>query len=359
VEGDRDAPGALTADHPVRTPFDHGPNAVFRLLGDPARILDRLKRGLAETKPRSLQGRGRGPPGGAGWEGEGLFFRGRALTLVRSANLSLSPGGRGMLVHRDEPLRGGAEDDLGLGPPAVRIAVLEVGGGGEQSPGLAQVRADRAVRRVELRVDDAALAAEPRPILAILPVAGDREDGIDAVRLAEQEIVLAMVRRHVDEPGARIGGDEIAGEERPRLGEEAAEMVHRVAGDGAGEVGAFEGGDHAAPWLRLCERRYWIEYLSFPEFILKVGCDDNVTLFRPYQNIFDLRPIGDRLVDGDRPRRGRPDYRMCADQLRDRAFDDLESHVDLGGRDVLIFHLGLGEGGLFDRRPHHRLGAAV
>jgi hypothetical protein len=56
------------------------------------------------------------------------------------------------------------------------------------------------------------------------------------VRLAQQEIVLAMIRRHVNEAGALIGGDEIAGKERAGLGEEAAEMVHRVAGDRAGEV---------------------------------------------------------------------------------------------------------------------------
>jgi hypothetical protein len=63
---------------------------------------------------------------------------------------------------------------------------------------------------------------------------------LDAVGLAQQEVVLAMVRRHVDKAGAALGGDEIAGEERAGLGEEAAERVHRVAGDGAGEVGAFD-----------------------------------------------------------------------------------------------------------------------
>ena len=121
----------------------------------------------------------------------------------------------------------------------MRIAVLEIRAGREQPARLAQVRADRPVRRVELGVDHAALAAEPGPVGAILAVILDREDRIDAVRLAEQEIVLAMVRRHMDEAGALIGGDELAGQEGAGLGEEAAEMVHRMAGDGAGEVGAF------------------------------------------------------------------------------------------------------------------------
>ena len=59
------------------------------------------------------------------------------------------------------------------------------------------------------------------------------------MRLAQVEVVLAVVGRHVDEAGAALGGDEVARQERARLGEEPAEVVHRVAGDGAGEVGAF------------------------------------------------------------------------------------------------------------------------
>ena len=122
----------------------------------------------------------------------------------------------------------------------MRIAVLEVRARREQRAGLAQVGADRPVGRVELVVDDAALAAEPQPVGPVDAVRIDREHRIDAVRLAQHEIVLAMIGRHMDEAGALVGGDEVAGQERARLGEEAAELVHRVAGDGAGEVGAFD-----------------------------------------------------------------------------------------------------------------------
>ena len=73
-----------------------------------------------------------------------------------------------------------------------------------------------------------------------LPSALDREHRVDADRLAQLEIVDAMVGRHVDQARALVGGDEIARQERPRLGEEPAELVHRVAGDGAGEVGALD-----------------------------------------------------------------------------------------------------------------------
>src|SRR3546814_11858213 len=48
-----------------------------------------------------------------------------------------------------------------------------------------------------------------------------------------------MVRGHMDKSGARIGGDEIAGQERARPGEKPAAFMHRVAGNGSGEVGAF------------------------------------------------------------------------------------------------------------------------
>ncbi len=55
---------------------------------------------------------------------------------------------------------------------------------------------------------------------------------------AQQEVILAMVGRHVDQPGARVRGDEVAGKERAGFREEAAEVVHGVAGDGAGEFSA-------------------------------------------------------------------------------------------------------------------------
>jgi hypothetical protein len=92
-----------------------------------------------------------------------------------------------------------------------------------------------------------ALITEPEPVRLVETAVVDREHRIDAVRLAEQEIVLAMIRRHVDEAGALIRGDEFAGEEGARCREEAAEMVHRMARDGAGEVGAFEGEVAAVP----------------------------------------------------------------------------------------------------------------
>ena len=136
VERDRHAPGALAAEHPVGPPLDHRAHPVLRFLRHPARVVDRLERGLAQA--------------------------GRAA------------------VHRDEPLRGAAVDDLGLGAPAVRIGVPEIGAGREQAARLLEVRADRPVGRVEPGVDHRALAAEPEPVVAIFAVVGDREHRIDS-----------------------------------------------------------------------------------------------------------------------------------------------------------------------------------
>ena len=111
----------------------------------------------------------------------------------------------------------------------MRVAMLVVRTRGEQPPGFAQVRADRPVGGVELGVDDAALPAEPGPVLAVLAIAFNRELGAEPMRLAQLEIVLAVIGRHVDQARAAVGGDKVARQQRPRLGKEPAEVVHRVA----------------------------------------------------------------------------------------------------------------------------------
>src|SRR3546814_15928140 len=99
------------------------------------------------------------------------------------------------------------------------------------------VRTNWAFGRIQLGRDDRALAAQPCPIGAVETIGFDREHRVDAMRLAQREIVLAMIRGHVDEAGAGIRSDEIPGEERAWLGEEAAALVHRVAGEDRKSVG--------------------------------------------------------------------------------------------------------------------------
>ena len=87
------------------------------------------------------------------------------------------------------------------------VAVLVIRTRGQQSAAFPQVRADRAIGRVEFGVDDAALPAKPCPVSTIFAVALNREDGFKAVRFAQIKIILAVVRRHMDEASACIRGD--------------------------------------------------------------------------------------------------------------------------------------------------------
>ncbi len=65
------------------------------------------------------------------------------------------------------------------------------------------------------------------------PVGTAREGRLGTVGAAQQEVVVAMVGRHVNEARAAVGGDEIARQKGARLRVEPAEMVHRVVGNGA------------------------------------------------------------------------------------------------------------------------------
>ncbi len=159
---DRHAPGALARQHPVGAAFDHRTDAVAALFGNEARVGDRLQGAAAQ---RAATGK--------------------------------------VLVHRHEPLRRAAIDDLGLAAPAMRIGMLVVVAGGQQPTGFAQVRTDRPFGRIERLVDDAAAAfpavrvhiapTQPFPVVAITPVGHDGEHRLDAMLAAQQEIVLAVI----------------------------------------------------------------------------------------------------------------------------------------------------------------------
>ena len=100
---------------------------------------------------------------------------------------------------------------------------------------------DLTVFCVELIVDDAAFTPQPEPIGAIFAVALNREHRFNAIGLTQVEIILAMVRCHVDEARAAVSGDKIAREHWPGFREETAEFMHWVADHCSGKVGAFDG----------------------------------------------------------------------------------------------------------------------
>ncbi len=75
--------------------------------------------------------------------------------------------------------------------------------------------------------------------------------------------------------------------------------------------------------------------------------------------VVDLGAVGDRAVARDGPGRGGPDHDGGAVQLRPVGADDREAHPDRGRGVVVVLDLGLGQRGLLDHRPHHRLRALV
>ena len=109
----------------------------------------------------------------------------------------------------------------------MRIAVLVIRRRREQAAAFVQRFADGAIRCVKFGVDDAALTAQPSPIRTIFAIGFDRKDRINAVRLAQVEIILTMVRGHVDEASAAFGGNEIAREHWAGFGKKGNAVFKR------------------------------------------------------------------------------------------------------------------------------------
>ena len=269
------------------------------------------------------------------------------------------------LVQADEPLRGVAKDDRRLGPPGVRIAMLQPAAG-EQRARFDQLVDDRIVGRAEL-ADPFAFGfqhlqpAEQRHLQKIgavfvdglwnLPVAGSDPKSV---------VVGAMAGSGMDESRPDVVRDMIAGQQRDLEAVTRIESGERMGGDNAGEVASRSelapaghlGGSEDGFSQRLGED----ETLARP----RPGLERQVRLQRLdlIDGVVDLRVIGDRPVGGDGPRGGGPDDHAGALERR-RGADDREPHPD-GGRDVVVvLDLGVGQGRALHRTPHHRLRAAV
>ncbi len=119
----------------------------------------------------------------------------------------------------DEPRRHRPVDQRVSAPPAVRVGVL-VGLVPDQHR-----RVDRRGRGAVLQVADdlrvgvehvLALVVRDRGVEAALGV--HRRDGHDADGVGGRLVVLAVGRRHVHDPGAVLGGDEVAAQHLKRVG---------------------------------------------------------------------------------------------------------------------------------------------
>ena len=75
-----------------------------------------------------------------------------------------------------------------------------------------------------------------------MPSSPDRIRHLDAVRAAEEEILLAVAGRDMDEAGAGLGGDEIAEQQRHVV--IVALPAQRMGADGAGQRRALHHAQH-------------------------------------------------------------------------------------------------------------------
>ena len=72
----------------------------------------------------------------------------------------------------------------------------------------------------------------------------------------------------MDKARTGVGGDMLGSDEGTRLGEEAAKMMHGVAGDGSGELGAFT-------FPQLLEHRGIAKLFSDPDAKGSIECISN------------------------------------------------------------------------------------
>ena len=199
--------------------------------------------------------------------------------------------------------------------------------------------------------------------------------GVDGVRhlmmavgLPDLEIVRAVAGGRVDEAGAGVVGDVVAGEQGHGEAIAGRERRQRVGALEAGRIEVVDAGP--AGDFRSAED-------VFGQF---VGNDQPVAGPGPglelqpglhgrdlIEAIGDLGTVADGPVGRDGPGRGGPDDHrrigmaegqqvvgMRIGRAGDREFDP-DRRADV----VVVFDLGVSQGGALDRRPHDRLGAAI
>ena len=199
---------------------------------------------------------------------------------------------------------------------------------------------------------------------------GEGDGRFDASRLEpgfpgrpDFEILPAVARRGVDEAGAGIVGDMVAGQQghiEPVPAE--AGVAQRMGADRRFEIVRADG-----PQLLVAFDARGAQNVAGQ----RVGQDQPVAGLRPVavgrrshlvQAIGEAAGIADRPVAGDRPGRRRPDDNRSAQNVSGRIVrpgDNGELRPDRVGFVIEIFDFRLGERGALDDRPHDRLRAAI
>ena len=302
---DRHAPGTLAREAPVGTLLDHR--------GQAALAGRRIKSGAAE------------------------FGHSRVAKPVR--------------FHRHEPLRGVAIDKRRFGPPAVRIGMDQLA----DADDTAMLSHDLGDPRV---VTKHMHAGENRQVLHDLAVFGHRVGQRDAVLEMGQFIILdTMAGGDMDKACSLVGGDVIGKQHRHVV--VIAMAVHRMQRDRALDVAA----------LKRCQRLGRGDADGRGDVPDKFGGEaDHIAVLGqrvfgkagdPQHRIVDIGTAGHRAVAGHGPGGGRPDDDVRAFKGRVARLLDRKARIDGDRGVVLILDLRLGECRFLDRRPHHRLGAAI
>ncbi len=314
-QGDGHAPGTLTGDTPVRTVLNHRLNAVFTPGRHPA----------------------------------ALTVLGNALFLD-ALDLFQRTLAQTLLLHADEPLGGGTEDDRGLVTPAVRVGVVEhlvV----QQGTTLGQ-HLDHG--RIGL---EHVLAGKQFGIRQIDAVAANRVGHFQTVLLTDHEVFLTVARGGVHRAGTGVQGDVITQHHR-----------HVEAVEGVVEAQQLECGP-----LGVAQVVEVLDASAIHHVLHQLGGQDQtlgiVTLYL-HQRIVEIGVHGDGAVGRQGPRGGGPDHGREG-SLAGVAFgavklgghgslvDGLEAHVDGRGVLVVVLHLGFSQRGAAIGTPVHRLGAFV
>ena len=312
---DRHAPGALAADAPVRAAIDHAGDARLAPGREPADVVDGGHR------------------------------------------IGAQPG----LVHRDEPLRGGAEHHRRLVTPAVRVAVLDLGER-QQRAIAAQHVDDQRLRLPQVHAGQRHVAGRRRG-RQVDAAAVDRVDLAGGVRihhpvlLADREILLAVAGRGMHRAGAVGVGHVLAVEQR-----DVAVGVERVRQQLVLQRCAFGMAVHDHPGHAIAGQRPLGQRRGQDQ-----PARPAVTGRAFDQRVLDVRAQRHRQRGRQGPRGGGPDRHRhfhAGRQLDPEAGRQCPGiacgvgHVDRRRGLVLVFDLGLGQRRAAVEAPVHRLGAA-
>ena len=246
-------------------------------------------------------------------------------------------GAQVVLLHGDEPLRRGAEDDRFLAAPAVRVAVRDLGLL-QQHAEFRHFVADRAVGGVDIH------AREKFDILPIPAIVIDRIVHIQPVPQAHLIVVRSVTRSGMDAAGTGIQSDMLAQDDQGRS------FVQRVPAVFPLQQPRGKCGQHLRRLPAQLRR----------DRILEPFGNDEHLVFHPDRHVRQIGIEANRQIGRNGPGRGGPD-----DKRKLFALQDLQLlgqgivvgklHKDGRRRMIGVLHFGLCQRGHAGAAPVHRL----